>query len=189
MTRYQVLPATAHKRMRWSNGGGWTTEIVAEPAGIRWDWRLSVADVEAAGPFSSFPGIDRSIALLRGRGFALTVGERDEHVIDAPFQPFEFSGDEPTSCRLIDGPVQDLNLMTTRESAPRRLDFVHVAPHSTAELDGVDLAIIVAGGVRIGGRDLGYLDAVRRTPGSRPLSLTSLGGGSVVASATAADHR
>ena len=82
----EVLPASRHTRMRWANGGGWTTEIIAQPSSAHWDWRLSVADVEVAGPFSSFPGIDRSIALLRGSGFALTVGDHDEQVIDVPFR-------------------------------------------------------------------------------------------------------
>ena len=123
MTDFEVRLATGHRRMRWANGGGWTTEIVAEPSSDRWAWRLSVADVEVDGPFSLFPGIDRTIALLHGAGFALTIGGRDEHVIDTPFQPFDFPGEAATSCRLIGGPVQDLNLMSDPRSARRRLEF------------------------------------------------------------------
>lgn len=174
--------------MPWANGGGWTTEIIAEPSSAHWSWRLSVADVEVDGPFSSFPCVDRSIALLRGAGFALTVDGRDEHVIDAPYQPFEFAGDEATTCRLIDGPVQDLNLMTTRNSDPRRLAFDHIAPGAAMELGDVDVVVVVAGHVRIDGLHLGYLDAIRFNSDSRFVALTSLGDDAVVASVVADNH-
>jgi hypothetical protein len=46
-----------------------TTEIAVYPAGATLDaflWRVSIADVERDGPFSRFPGIDRTIVLLEG---------------------------------------------------------------------------------------------------------------------------
>jgi environmental stress-induced protein Ves len=182
-----VLPAARHTRMRWANGGGWTTEIIAEPSSKQWEWRVSVADVDVAGPFSVLPGVNRSIALLRGAGFALTVGGRDEEVIDLPFQPFEFAGDEATTCRLLDGPVQDLNLMTTRGSVPRRLDFIHIPSLSTIDLGGVDLLVVVAGRARVSSHHLSYLDAIRCS-GSGPVTVTSMQDGAVVTSVTAASH-
>jgi uncharacterized protein len=168
--------------MRWGNGGGWTTEIIAEPSRDQWRWRLSVADVEVDGPFSSFPEVDRSIALLGGAGFGLTIGGRDEQLIDTPFQPFDFPGDEVTSCRLIDGPVQDLNMMSVRQSARHRLEFVHIAPRTATELGDVDVVVVVSGQVRIGSHRLGYLDTIRFAPGSGFFALTALGGEAVVAS-------
>ena len=189
MNDVTVWPASGHTRMRWANGGGWTTEIVAEPSGSDWSWRLSVADVDVAGPFSMFPGVDRSIALLRGNGFALTVGERDEQVIDTPFRPFEFAGDEMTTCRLIDGPVQDLNLMTTRRSVSRCLDFIHIPAMSHRLLSAVDIAVVVAGRARVGSHDLGYLDSIRPVSPTRPIEVTSSVEDVVLATATAHDHR
>lgn len=184
----EVLPATRHKRMRWANGGGWTTEIIAEPAGDQWDWRLSVADVEAAGPFSLFPDVDRSIALIRGNGFALTVAGDDEQVIDVPFQPFRFAGDRATTCRLLDGPVIDVNLMTRRRSPRRQLAFVHLAPSSTIELDNVEVVVVVDGTARFAGHDLGYLDAVRNTSPFQRLMLTSTAAGAIVTSVSVPTH-
>ncbi len=181
VTDFEILPVEGHTRMRWANGGGWTTEIIAVPSSRQWDWRVSVADVETAGPFSPFPGVDRSIALLRGAGFALTVGGGDEQIVDAPFRPFHFSGDEMTSCRLIDGPVQDINLMATRGSVPRRLDFVRVAPSTEVELSDVDLVVVVAGRVRMGGHELGYLDTIRCPARRGFVTLTAVGDGAVVA--------
>ena len=189
MGDYEVRCAAEHARMRWANGGGWTTEIIAEPSREQWVWRLSVAEVDTAGPFSIFPGVDRSISLLRGKGFALTVGDRDEQIIDTPFQPFDFAGDEATACRLIDGPVQDLNLMTTRMSAPRRIEFIHVPPFSQAELSDVDVAVVVAGRAQIGSHDLGYLDSIRPTSPTGPIELASLEETVVLATATTHGHR
>lgn len=184
----RVLPASGHRRMRWVNGGGWTTEIVAEPTANDWEWRLSVADVDEAGPFSVFPGVDRTIALLHGRGFALTVGTASERVIDTAFQPFEFDGDATTTCRLIDGPVQDINLLVRRGTTPRRLDVVHIAPGSEIPLGAIDVAIVVAGRVRFEGHDLGFLDAIRVSR-SGSIAVTAVGDEAIVAAASAHDHR
>jgi hypothetical protein len=181
LTDFEVRPAASHRRMRWANGGGWTTEIIAEPSSDRWTWRLSVADVEADGPFSLFPGVDRTIALLRGAGFALPVGCRAEHVIDAPYRPFDFPGDEATSCRLIDGPVIDLNLMSDPRFARRRLEFTHIAAGATTELAEVDAVVVVSGQIRVGNHHLDYLDTIR----SRFVALTAIGDNAVVASVVA----
>jgi len=56
--------------MPWKNGGGTTTEIAVAPEGASlndFDWRISMAHVGADGPFSSFPGIDRTLS-ARSRG-------------------------------------------------------------------------------------------------------------------------
>jgi uncharacterized protein len=144
--------------MRWANGGGWTSEIVAWPSPTNWEWRLSVADVEQAGPFSTFPDIDRTIALLEGNGFALTVGEHPTMSITERYSPFEFRGDDETMCALIDGPVQDLNLMVRRSTLTKRLEFAEVTTPS--QLVGVDAVLVLSGHVRIDGHRLERFDAL-----------------------------
>lgn len=174
--------------MRWANDGGWTTEIVADPVRGQWDWRLSVADVEADGPFSLFPDVDRSIALIRGHGFALTVGADDEQIVDVPFQPFHFAGDRAVTCRLLDGPVTDVNLMTKRRSPRRQLDFIHLAPSSTIDLAGLEVLVVVDGTARFAGHELGYLDGIRNTSPSQSLRLTANASGAIVTSVSAPTH-
>src|SRR5471032_2321477 len=63
----------------WKNGGGVTRELAAFPPHSNFAdfiWRVSVADVHADGAFSTFPGIDRQIALLEGAGLTLRFDDR-----------------------------------------------------------------------------------------------------------------
>jgi environmental stress-induced protein Ves len=98
----------------WRNGGGTTHEIFREGPADAFTFRLSIADVDRAGPFSLFAGVDRWIALLEGKGFALHRGELSRTIVH-PFLPFRFSGDDAIDCTLLDGPVRDLNVMGARE--------------------------------------------------------------------------
>ena len=129
-----ILP-DAHRRMPWKNGAGTTTEIAIDPPGAdvagRFRWRLSIADVERSGPFSAFPGYDRTIMVIAGGGMELAVGERPAQRLDRLFAPFVFSGDTPAECRLLEGQIRDLNLMVERSSARSCLEVLHLgdAPH------------------------------------------------------------
>jgi len=105
--------------MPWKNGGGTTTEIATHPSGTALDdfaWRVSVADVDRDGPFSRFPGIDRTIVLLEGAGMRLTGGGRDA-TLRIAFEPHSFAGDDAIDCALIAGPIRDFNAMFRRGRA------------------------------------------------------------------------
>ncbi|QTD45723.1 HutD/Ves family protein [Ottowia testudinis] len=100
----------------WKNGGGATREIVCWPPGAAldgFDWRISVATIAADGPFSVFPGIDRSITLLAGDG-VLLHGAHATHRLDAPLAPFAFAGESPIHATLLGGASEDFNVMTRR---------------------------------------------------------------------------
>ena len=105
----------------WKNGGGVTRQLACwppDPAGGRFDWRVSMAEVAAGGPFSAYPDVDRHILLLRGAGMVLRgTASPLHHRLDTLLQPFAFSGDEPLECTLIDGACTDLNLMARRGAA------------------------------------------------------------------------
>jgi uncharacterized protein len=168
---FRLLPSADHRKMPWLNGGGWTSEIIAWPKPEDWEWRLSVADIEQGGPFSAFAGVDRTIALLQGNGFALTVANQPTVAIMRPHEPFDFRGDEPTNCSLVDGPVQDLNLMVRRSSTPRQLHFVEVI--DTIELVDIELAIVVWGRLRVADHYLSRLDAIRPSAGAPAIALSA----------------
>ena len=94
----------------WRNGGGLTRELLAWPDAATWQVRVSVADVDADGPFSAYPGVQRWFTVLKGAGVELTVGPAVHH-LERGDAPLCFAGDAPTSCRLLEGSTQDLNLM------------------------------------------------------------------------------
>ena len=94
----------------WRNGGGVTRELLAWPGKDDWRVRISVADIEADGPFSTFPGVQRWFTVLLGGGVALTVAGA-ERLCRIGDEPFEFPGEAPASCRLLAGASRDLNFM------------------------------------------------------------------------------
>lgn len=128
MTGKTFIRPADHKVVPWKNGGGTTREVaVGEPRpGGGFTWRLSLANVAAAGPFSSFPGVDRTILLVSGDGMELRFAETPERVVrvDRPFEPVRFAGETATTCALLGGPVVDLNVMTERALATHTLEVV-----------------------------------------------------------------
>ena len=113
--RAAASPVTLRRRgdvapQPWRNGGGRTRELLAWPNAADWRLRVSVADIEADGPFSSFPGVQRWFAVTEGNGVELTIDGRTQHVTRSD-APLHFAGAAATSCRLLDGPTIDLNLM------------------------------------------------------------------------------
>jgi uncharacterized protein len=115
---------------RWRNGGGWTRELLAQPAGDGWRVRVSVADIETDGPFSSFPGVHRHFAVLAGAGVELTI-DGVAHRVALNGGAVSFTGDAVTACRLLDGPTRDLNLMV-RGSTGRMRPVLPGQPWSPA---------------------------------------------------------
>ena len=112
-----ILRAADHKRMPWKNGGGETTEIAVFPenAGLGdFDWRVSMARVDGSGPFSSFPGIDRTLSILEGAGIVLDVEGQTPKRLVIESEPHAFPADVATSADLIGGTVIDFNVMSRR---------------------------------------------------------------------------
>lgn len=94
----------------WRNGGGVTRELLAWPRADTWRLRISVADVSADGPFSTFPAVERWFAVIDGGGVELTI-DAATHRLTAGDPPLRFAGAAATTCRLLGGPTRDLNLM------------------------------------------------------------------------------
>ncbi|SFO54272.1 hypothetical protein SAMN03159463_02190 [Mesorhizobium sp. NFR06] len=113
----RILRAAGYRVMPWKNGGGTTTEIAVSPDGAgldNFDWRVSMARVEASGAFSSFAGIDRTLSVLEGEGIVLDIAGEPPARLTTASAPLAFPGDVPSSAALIGGPITDLNVMTRR---------------------------------------------------------------------------
>jgi hypothetical protein len=116
------------KAVPWKNGLGITREIAVEPSGATMDefvWRVSIADVDTASPFSRFPGIDRTIVLLEGDGFTMRLDGEREHALTTPCMPFAFAGEAAVEVTLAGGATRDFNLMVRRGLARGAIDVVH----------------------------------------------------------------
>jgi uncharacterized protein len=181
----RVLRAEHHRRMPWRNGGGVTSEVASSPPEADladFDWRISIADVQAGGPFSAFAGVDRTILLIEGEWMALTVdGRRHRFGLR---EPFAFDGGGETQCE-VPVPSRDLNVMTRRgrvtaSVAVRRADSPDPGLVDATETVLVCLApgveLVDAGGSAV---QLGALDAVlaARCP---PLSIEGEGAVAVI---------
>src|ERR1700736_1925717 len=80
-----IIEAAQYRAMPWRNGLGTSLEIAAEPGGDGAAWRFGIAAIERSCPFSLYPGYDRTILLLQGRGLVLSFpdgGEPTRHVDD-----------------------------------------------------------------------------------------------------------
>ncbi|MFB2565122.1 HutD family protein [Rhizobium sp. IMFF44] len=154
-----LLRSDSHRRMPWKNGGGETVEIAISPEGAGladFDWRVSMATVATDGPFSVFPGIDRTLSILEGEGMILFIEGRAPDRLTQASEPLSFAADAPTSATLIDGTITDLNVMTRRGRFTHSVRRVAIDGHKeitfqsgttfvlchrgSAEVDGMALA-------------------------------------------------
>ncbi len=125
---WQLIHLKDMPASKWRNGGGTTRELLAWPqtvsgVGADWDWRLSVAEVTASGPFSRFDGVDRWFAVLQGEGVRLSMdGVRME--VTQRSGPFRFDGGASVDCQLLGGDTQDFNLMLRRGRGKAVMELV-----------------------------------------------------------------
>ncbi len=119
----RLIRAGDTRRTRWKNDGGWTTELASDPPardghaiaeGFR--WRVSIADIERNGPFSTFPGVERDLLLLAGNGLELDIDDAAPLRIDRRFEQVHFAGEQDVRCRLLAGPTRDFNVMARRDA-------------------------------------------------------------------------
>jgi environmental stress-induced protein Ves len=132
----RIIRATDMQPQPWKNGMGVTREIARFPADAGNDdfvWRISVAEVSSASPFSTFPGIDRQIVLLDGGGFIMTLDGKQRHALTMPLVPFAFAGEAWVDVQMEGGATRDFNLMVRRAQATGRVELLtgpgsHVMP-------------------------------------------------------------
>lgn len=151
------FPYAGYRRSVWRNGKGTSWEIVAEPrtatgTADAFEWRFALADLAGDAPFSAYPGIERTITLIEGRGFDLAVAGRQELHIREIGRPETFPGDAATTCRLADGPARVLNLMVLRECWRSRIAILQAAAEPQ-DLPGAEALFIftLAGAVTLHG--------------------------------------
>ncbi|MFF2246340.1 HutD family protein [Arthrobacter sp. NPDC058130] len=109
----EIIRYAELKAHPWRNGGGVTRELARHPRTSQdnaWDWRVSIAEVSRAGPFSVFAGMDRVLTVIDGELLLLSV-DGAEHPLEK-YRPFRFSGDADSAGALPTGDIRDLNVIT-----------------------------------------------------------------------------
>lgn len=123
----RILRAIDRLAMEWKNGGGVTREVASFPpnAGLEnFGWRISIADVTVAGPFSHFDGIDRNLTVISGR-LEICFGADGRKLMLEPGMSLAFAGEAPIEGRPVDGPVRDVNIMVRRGACRARVAHHH----------------------------------------------------------------
>ena len=184
---HRLIAPADYRRMPWKNGGGRTTEIAAAPPDAAldaFDWRVSIADVDVAGPFSRFPGVERTIVLIAGKGMRLAFGERRVDLC-TPFDPYTFDGADDVDCTLLAGPVRDFNLMVRRGRArgvvsvvregvgarvgvaPTRIVYAHGGPVHVSLRSGEPITVATDHALAVSADDVDDSDIVVHPPRTR----------------------
>ncbi len=172
----KLLRASDHKRMPWKNGGGETVEIAVSPDGAGladFDWRVSMATVASDGPFSVFPGIDRTLSILEGEGMTLFIEGREPERLTQASDPLPFAADAPTSATLIDGTIIDLNVMTRRGRFTHSVRRVSVdGTIKLAARGGVSLILCHRGHADVSRLSLSALDCLLLEAGGQEVDVS-----------------
>ncbi|WP_374455869.1 HutD family protein [Nocardioides sp.] len=123
----------------WANGGGTTRELLVADDG---SWRISLADIGADGPFSSFPGRRRLLTVVDGPVLGLDV-DGQSHVVE-PQRPFAFSGDAAVEASVPQGPVRALNVIVDPAVSPH-VTVLELGRTSTLPLAEDQAAFVLKG--------------------------------------------
>ncbi len=145
------IPSSAGRIIPWGNGLGTSREIILErsplsPAPDGLLWRLATTRIDSDCPFSLYPDQDRTIVLLDGQGFELIHDARPPQKVTQRFDALSFGGDWGTRCRLLNGAVRVLNVMSARGHVASSLRTVALAQASAQRIGPHDRAMHVLQG-------------------------------------------
>jgi len=178
-----ILRASSYRTVPWKNGGGTTREILREPPEpTPFDWRLSLATIDASGPFSSFAGYHRTLVLVKGTGVELDFGAQGRAKLTSVGQLASFDGGWATQGTLLHGSSEDLNLIVSKErtrSSSHSLQLTRPQPVQTAEWSDT-LICCVLGAIRLTNtaghtEELGNVDVARCSPDDGAITCSPLG--------------
>jgi uncharacterized protein len=140
-----ILRAADRHAVPWKNVGGLTREVAAHPPGsdlASFEWRVSLAEVHQGGPFSTFPEVDRELAVIGGR-LELSIAGRELLTLSPQSAPIGFPGDLPARAEPVQSPVFDLNVMTRRGRFAAHLRRCSAANSMTVRLEA-DTTLVLA---------------------------------------------
>ncbi|MDI3406438.1 HutD/Ves family protein [Streptomyces cavernicola] len=171
-TTARIIRTTDLTPERWANGGGWTREIHREPSAAPDHlpaWRLSLADIDEPGPFSSLPGMDRYFLLAAPRSAPLElVVDGVLHIVHFP-RSITFAGDAEVSTAVVPPGTRALNLMV-RSGTPGSLQLLRGDTELTITSQTAYALVLLDGDAHLDGGKLARFDAI--LPGRTGARLT-----------------
>lgn len=168
-----VIAYTSLKAANWRNSGGTTRQILSgklSVAGVPetvtgddWDWRLSIADVEKAGDFSTFTGMTRILTVIEGELLMMNIDGTEKQL--EKYRPLRFDGAAATSAALPTGSIRDLNLIARTGTVSGHVAIVELSKKHPQHLFGGQFGVLLQGKAQLnladgGESDLGRLDTV-----------------------------
>jgi uncharacterized protein len=131
----------------WRNGGGSTRTIASSIAqsGEEWLWRVSLADIGRNGPFSRFPGIDRHLTLVEGRGLVLSDAS-SVMKLHGCGESVVFPGERALEATLLERPARALNVMSRRGRAVACVKTITPSAGVNLEMPGAHVVVLVLAG-------------------------------------------
>jgi environmental stress-induced protein Ves len=139
----------------WVNGGGVTRELLSAQDGA---WRVSLADIDRDGPFSTFPGRQRLLTVVEGTVLALEV-DGVEHVVE-PRRPFAFVGDAEVGASVPEGPVRALNVVLDPAQVSAFVTVLELGRGSTLPIAEDQAALVLQGRAQVGTAEAWAYDLV-----------------------------
>jgi environmental stress-induced protein Ves len=124
----------------WANGGGTTRELARDGDG---SWRISLADIDRDGPFSTFAGRNRLLTVVGGSVLGLEV-DGETHMVE-PQRPFAFSGDAHVVATVPEGAVRALNVVVDPEAVSPFVTVLELGRSSVLPLAEDQAAYVVKG--------------------------------------------
>lgn len=146
-----IIKKNQFREMPWKNGLGVTQEIDIHPyhadfTKSDFHWRLSSALVKTENYFSPFPGYDRLLIVIDGKGLKLNGN------VLPPLTVYSFSGDEKIECSLVDGDVTDLGIIFKRDLYKCDMHLVTLTQNAKTFFDnGVHYIKCISGCIKIDG--------------------------------------
>ncbi|MFN8760362.1 MAG: HutD family protein [Tagaea sp.] len=123
MTAIVALSPADYVDSPWKNGRGVTTDIAGlyrpGAAGRAWTdmlWRFGRTPILEDGPYSDLTGFERLQLVVAGNGFRIHTPDGAVHRdMSRAFLPVRYDGATRLAARLIDGPVDTVNLLFRRD--------------------------------------------------------------------------
>jgi len=140
---YTIIPPQEFLDLPWKNGQGVTRELRIRQTkkDAPFDWRISRAVVDKDGFFSDFSGYDRILIMLEGNGMDLFCTPGQTHELRTPYDLAEFSGGAGTRAALINGPIQDFNIMVRQDRYSAGVDLFKTQGRYDLEVNARDFLV------------------------------------------------